>query len=64
MYNTPTTPFQYDTTKLLWITQIGESGQVWHVTSDINRSEYQLWRGNKPTKYKSPIPTDLNKYIK
>ena len=56
--------FQYDNNLLLWLTYTDNDNQVWYVTSDIYRNEYQLWKGKKRTKYKSEIPTDLYKYIK
>ena len=56
--------FSIDKNYLLWLTYTTESGQVWYITSDILRTEYQLWKGKKKTKYKSDNPTDLYKYIK
>lgn len=56
--------FQYDNNLLLWLTYTDSDNQVWYVTSDIYRNEYQLWKGKKKTKHKSEIPTDLYKYIK
>lgn len=56
--------FQYDKNLLLWLTYTDNDNQVWYVTSDIYRNEYQLWKGKKRTKYKSDNPTDLYKYIK
>lgn len=57
-------PFQYDNSLLVWLTHTTESGIVWYITSDVIRQEYQLWKGNKKTRYKSEIPTELYKYIK
>lgn len=57
-------PFQYDNSLLVWLTYTTESGIVWYITSDILRTEYQLWKGKKKTKYKGDNPTDLYKYIK
>lgn len=56
--------FPIDKNYYLWLTHVTESGQVWYITSDILRTEYQLWKGNKKTKYKNENPTDLYKYIK
>lgn len=56
--------FPIDKDYYLWLTHVTESGQVWYITSDILRTEYQLWKDKKKTKHKSEIPTDLYKYIK
>lgn len=56
--------FTIDKNYFLWLTYTTESGKVWYITSDILRTEYQLWKDKKRTKYKSDNPTDLYKYIK
>lgn len=56
--------FPIDKNYYLWLTHTCENGQVWYITSDILRTEYQLWKGKKRTKYKSDNPTNLYKYIK
>ncbi len=58
------TEFMYDKTLLLWLTHTTESGQVWYITSDRFRNEYQLWKGKKKTARKSSNPLDLYPYIK
>ena len=56
--------FPIDKNYYLWLTHTSENSQVWYITSDILRTEYQLWKGKNKTKYKSNNPTDLYKYIK
>lgn len=56
--------FQFDKSLILWVTIKGESGTTYYVVSDILRTEYQLWKGAKKTKWSSDNPLDLNKYIK
>ena len=56
--------FQFDKSLILWLTVKGESGATYYVVSDILRTEYQLWKGPKKTKWSSDNPLDLNKYIK
>ena len=56
--------FQFDKSLILWVTIKGESGATYCVVSDILRTEYQLWKGSKKTKWSSDNPLDLNKYIK
>ena len=58
--------FQFDKSLILWVTYTSsdQSGQVWYITSNILRTEYQLWKGSKKTKWSSDNPLDLNKYIK
>ena len=54
-----------NTTKyILWVTVTGESGDVYYVTSDIHRTEYQLWHNGKLTWYKNSDPTELYQYCK
>lgn len=56
--------FTIDKNYFLWLTYTTESGKVWYITSDILRTEYQLWKDKKKTKYKSDNPINLYKYIK
>lgn len=56
--------FPHDKNLLLWVTAISESGQTYYIVSDVNRNEYSLWKGSKPTRYKSENPEELNGYIK
>lgn len=56
--------FPVDPNYLLWVTTTGESGAVYYIVSDKPRSMYYLFKGKKQTARKSPIPTDLEKYIK
>ena len=56
--------FTIDKNYFLWLTYTTESGKVWYITSDILRTEYQLWKDKKRTKYKSDNPINLYKYIK
>lgn len=58
------TNFPIDNHYLLWLTHTTESGQVWYITSDLMRTEYQLWKGKKKTARKSSNPLDLYPYIK
>ena len=62
--STYTNYFPINNNFLLWVTHTSETGIVWYITSDIYRKEYQLWKENKQTRYKSENPLDLNKYIK
>ena len=64
--STVCTPFPYDKTMLLWVTYTAsdKDGQVWYITSDTMRREYQLWKGKKKTAKKSSNPMDLYKHIK
>ena len=59
-----TNRFQYDKNLLLWLVYTGNDNQVWYITSDIYRNEYQLWKDNKQTKYTSDNPEDLYEHIK
>ena len=59
-----TTFFEHDSTKLLWLTHVTSDGKVYYITSDLTRSEYQLWNGKKQTKYTSDNPLDLYARIK
>lgn len=58
------TPFMYDSNLILWVTYTSETGTIWHITSDVFRNEYQLWKGKKKTAKKSSNPLDLYQYIK
>ena len=65
MYNdTCTTKFPLDETLLLWVTQISETGKTYYIVSDTLRREYILYKGKKPTRYKSTNPLELYKYVK
>lgn len=59
-----TNRFQYDKNLLLWLTYTGNDNQMWYITSDIYRNEYQLWKDNKKTRYTSDNPEDLYEHIK
>lgn len=59
-----TNRFQYDKNLLLWLVYTGNDNQVWYITSDIYRNEYQLWKDSKKTKYTSDNPEDLYEHIK
>lgn len=56
--------FPIDKNYYLWLTHTCKNGQVWYITSDILRTEYQLWKGNKRTARKADSPIELYKYIK
>lgn len=65
MFDNPCySPFPFDKSYLLWLTYTSTTGQVWFITSDVMRLEYQLWKGKKKTARKADNPTDLYKYIK
>ena len=49
---------------ILWVTVTGESGEIYKITSDHLRQEYQLWHNDKLTWYKDKDPTELYKYCK
>lgn len=59
-----TNRFQYNKNLLLWLTYTDNDNQVWYVTSDIYRNEYQLWKGKKKTKWESDNPLSLYDKIK
>lgn len=48
----------------IWLTYTSETGQVWYITSDRLRREYQLWHGKKLTARKAIDANELYKYIK
>lgn len=48
----------------LWVTHTTTNGNVWYITSDKMRTEYQLWNGKKKTNHKATEPDKLYKYIK
>ena len=48
----------------LWLTYTSESGQAWRVVSDVMRTEYYLFKGDKQTRYKNENPCELYKYMK
>lgn len=56
--------FPLDETLLLWVTQISEAGKTYYIVSDTLRREYILYKGKKPTRYKSDDPSTLYKYMK
>ena len=56
--------FPFDKNLLLWVTEVSETGKTYYIVSDQFRNEYQLWNGNKPTRYKSSNPQELYKYVK
>ena len=60
------TEFPIDKNYYLWLTYTSSdsSGQVWYITSNRQRNEYQLWKGKKKTARKSTNPLDLYKYFK
>ena len=62
--DTVLTAFPLDKNYYLWLTHKTAKGDVWYVTSDRMRTEYQLWHGKKMTARKSSNPLDLYKYIK
>lgn len=56
--------FQIDSNYLLWVTEIGESGNIYYIVSDKMRTRYFLFKGNKKLAKESANPLDLEKYIK
>ena len=48
----------------IWLTYTSETGQVWRVVSNVMRTEYYLFKGDRQTRYKSDNPCELYKYIK
>jgi hypothetical protein len=53
--------FQFDKNLILWLTYTSsdKNGQVWYITSDRMRLQYQLWKGSKKTKWESDNPLSL-----
>lgn len=56
--------FQIDSNYLLWVTEIGESGNIYYIVSDKPRTKYFLFKGNKKLAKESTDPTSLERYIK
>lgn len=56
--------FPHDKNLLLWVTVTSESGQIYYIVSDINRTMYYLYKGKKPTRYKSENASELYEKIK
>jgi len=48
----------------LWLEYKSEIGEIYYITSNKSRNEYQLWKGNKKTRYTSDNPEDLYEHIK
>ena len=57
------TVFPLDKNYYLWLT-FTNKGDVWYITSDRMRTQYQLWHNKKMTARKSENPTTLYKYIR
>lgn len=56
--------FPIDPNYLLWVTEIGESGNIYYIVSDKQRAKYFLFKGSKKLAKESANPLDLEKYIK
>ena len=56
--------FPIDKNYYLWVEYKSKTNTIYYITSNKSRTEYQLWKENKQTRYKSENPLDLNKYIK
>ena len=56
--------FPIDSNYLLWVTEIGESGNIYYIVSDKQRTKYFLFKGSKKLAKESVNPLDLEKYIK
>lgn len=56
--------FPVDSNYLLWVTETGESGNIYYIVSDKQRTKYFLFKGNKKLAKESVNPLDLEKYIK
>ena len=56
--------FSIDPNYLLWVTEVGESGNIYYIVSDKQRTRYFLFKGNKKLAKESTDPTSLEKYIK
>lgn len=56
--------FHIDSNYLLWVTEIGESGNIYYIVSNKQRTKYFLFKGNKKLAKESTDPTSLEKYIK
>jgi len=56
--------FPIDSNYLLWVTEIGESGNTYYIVSNKMRTRYFLFKGSKKLAKESANPLDLEKYIK
>lgn len=58
--------FPIDKSYYLWVTYTSNDpqGQVWYITSNKQRTAYQLWKGKKKTKWESDNPLSLYEKIK
>ena len=56
--------FPIDSNYLLWVTEIGESGNIYYIVSDKQRTNYFLFKGSKKLAKESVNPLDLEKYIR
>lgn len=55
--------FPIDKNYYLWLTYTTESGQVWYIVSDKQRTEYFLFKGKRKTAKKATNPLELYKHI-
>lgn len=58
------TPFEFNPEYYLWLTYTSESGQVWYITSNYLRTEYQLWKGKRKMAKTAIDANELYKYMK
>ena len=58
------TPFEINPEYYLWLTYTSETGQVWYVTSNSLRTEYQLWKGKHKTAKTAIDANELYKFMK
>ena len=56
--------FPIDSNYLLWVTEVGESGNIYYIVSDKQRTKYFLFKGSKKLAKESVNPLDLEKYMK
>lgn len=56
--------FPVDSNYLLWVTEVGESGNIYYIVSDKMRTKYFLFKGSKKLAKESVNPLDLEKYIR
>jgi hypothetical protein len=58
--------FQFDKSLILWLTYTSsdKDGQVWHIVSNVIRTEYYLYKGKKKTKWMSDNPLTLYDHMK
>lgn len=65
MFDNPCySPFPYDKSLILWLTQMGESGTTYYIVSDAFRRKYYLWKEKKKTRWESDNPMSLYPHIK